>query len=255
MPIRRLFWDIETSPNVVLSWRVGYKINLDHDNILHERAVICICYKLEGDRNVHSLQWDAKQNDRAMLAKFLEVANSADELIAHNGDKFDLPWFKTRCLFHGLRTFPAYKTVDTLKWARRKFYFNSNKMDYIARFLGLGGKLKTEFGLWKKIVLQKDANALRYMVKYCRRDVEQLEKVWHKLQAHMPQASHAGVVAGLGKWTCPRCASVKVKTKLTRVSASGAIAHQMQCRECGAHFSLGAAAYSQYAAAKRESKN
>ena len=33
-PIKRLFWDIETSPNVVLSWRIGYKINLDHDNIL-----------------------------------------------------------------------------------------------------------------------------------------------------------------------------------------------------------------------------
>ena len=113
--MRRLFWDIETSPNIVLSWRVGRKVNLDYDNILHERAVICIGYKWEGENEVGALSWDKEQGDMAMLSRFADIAGEADEMVAHNGDSFDLGWFKTRCLLHGIQTFPEYKTVDTLK--------------------------------------------------------------------------------------------------------------------------------------------
>jgi hypothetical protein len=48
--IRRLFWDIEVTPNLVWSWRVGFKINLSHENIVKERKVICIAFKWEGER-------------------------------------------------------------------------------------------------------------------------------------------------------------------------------------------------------------
>ena len=94
--IKRLFWDIETSPNVVLSWRVGYDLNIAQDNIIKERAIICIGYKWEGDKQAHVIHWDKNQCDKAMLKKFLEVAAEADEMVAHNGDKFDIKWFKTR---------------------------------------------------------------------------------------------------------------------------------------------------------------
>ena len=248
--IKRLFWDIETSPNVVLSWRIGYKINIDHDNLLKERAVICIGWKWEGDDEIHALTWDKEQDDAAMLAKFLKVANTADELVAHNGDGFDLPWFKTRCIFHGLPTFPAYKTVDTLQWARRKFYFNSNRLDYIAKFLGLGGKIKTEFGLWKKIVLAKDAGALRTMVDYCKRDVGLLEQVYAKIAPHVPHKTHAAVSMGGDKWQCPRCGSDHVKVNLTRVTAAGTVFKQMQCRKCGATYSISTKTHADYLEAK-----
>ena len=113
--IKRLFYDLETSPNVVLSWRVGYKLNIDQANIVKERAIICIGYKWEGDAKAQVLQWDANQCDKAMLVRFLAIANEADEMVAHNGDKFDLPWFRARCAYHGLQSMPSYKTVDTLQ--------------------------------------------------------------------------------------------------------------------------------------------
>ena len=85
-----------------------------------------------------------------------EVANLANEMVGHNGDKFDLAWIRTRCLFHKIEMFPAYVTIDTLKIARSKFRFNSNRLNYIADFLGLGQKIKTEYSLWKDILLKKD---------------------------------------------------------------------------------------------------
>ena len=99
-----------------------------------------------------SLQWDSKQCDKKMLEKFIEVADSATELVGQNGEKFDLPWIRTRCLLHKIPMFPKYTTIDTLKVARSKFRFNSNRLNYIADFLGLGQKIKTEFNLWKDIL-------------------------------------------------------------------------------------------------------
>jgi DNA polymerase elongation subunit (family B) len=175
---KRLFFDIETSPNIGLFWEAGYKKNIDHSNIIKERAIICICYKFEDEKEVGYLTWDSKQSDKKLLEKFIPIANSADELVGHNSDNFDLKWVRTRCLFHKIDMFPNYTTIDTLKIGRAKFRFNSNKLDYIAKFLGMGEKIKTEFGLWKDIVLNKDKVAMTKMVKYCQQDVKLLEKVF-----------------------------------------------------------------------------
>ena len=249
-PVRRLFWDIETSPNVVLSWRVGYKLNIDQANIIKERAIICIGYKWEGEDTAHVLRWDDKQCDKAMLIRFLAIANTADEMIAHNGDKFDMPWFRARCAYHGLNAMPDYKTVDTLQWARRKFYFNSNKLDYIARFLGIGGKIKTEFGLWKAICLTRCDKSMRAMMDYCKYDVILLEKVWARLSALVPAKTHAGVLLGHDKWTCPHTGSRKVKVSKTRVTANGTVQYQMQNLTSGRYYVINAKAHSDYVEAK-----
>lgn len=237
--LKRLFFDIETSPNFVLSWRTGYKINIDHDNITRERAIICIGWKWEHG-SVAARWWGRDQDDRIMLSDFLKVANEADELVAHNGDRFDLPWIVTRCAFHGLPTFPSYKTVDTLQWARRRFYFNSNRLDYIGGYLGIGRKLKTDFGLWKAVVLQNDRDALARMVRYCKRDVVLLEKVWRKLAAHVPHKTHAGVIAGRGRDSCPRCGHTESISRGRWVTGAGTTKARRQCRKCHGHFSVAA---------------
>lgn len=249
--LRRLFFDIESSPNVVLSWPTGFKISIDSENILKERAIICIGYKWEDERKASVITWDRKQNDKGMLEKFVKVANEADEIIAHNGDKFDMPWFLTRCAFHGIRTFPYYKTADTLQWARRKFYFNSNRLNYIGQYLGLGKKLKTEFGLWKAVCLDNDRKALDRMARYCARDVELLQDVWNRLSELVPHKTHAGVLQGRDKWTCPKCGSDDVVKHQKRVTGAGTVCYNMQCQACGRHYRISEPLAKQYAQAKK----
>ncbi len=128
--VRRLIWDIETSPNIVLAWRTGYKLDIGHNAIVEERKIITIAYKWLGESGVTVLTWDKNKDDRSMIEKFIKVANEADELIAHYGDGFDMPWVRGRCLILGLPPIPKYKTVDTKAWASKKFYFQSNKLDY-----------------------------------------------------------------------------------------------------------------------------
>jgi len=230
---RRLFFDIETSPNIGLFWQAGYKKNIDYSNIIQERAIICICYKWEDEKQVHSLQWDSRQSDKKMLIDFIKVANQAVEMVGHNGDKFDLAWIRTRCVFHRIDMFPKYLTIDTLKVARAKFRFNSNKLDYIAEYLGLGNKIKTEFCLWKDILLRKDKVAMEKMVKYCKKDVTLLEDVFKILNPHIEPKTHYGVFVGEKRTTCPECGSDDLVKKDRRILASGLIKVILRCKTCG----------------------
>jgi hypothetical protein len=246
--VRRLFFDIETSPNIVLSWRVGWKLSINHDSILQERGIICIAYKWAGERKTHVLTWDENQCDKAMLQAFSKVMEEAEEAVGHNIDRFDLPWVTTRCIKHGLSPLPNVKTADTLQWARRRFNFNSNKLDYIAQFLGLDGKIKTSYGLWKAILLDKCDKSMKAMARYCAYDVILLEKVYERLSAFSPIKSHEGVVAGRDKWSCPNCGSEDVNKVSRRVSAKGHVSQNMKCKDesCGRYFTIPLKAAKQY---------
>jgi uncharacterized protein YprB with RNaseH-like and TPR domain len=229
---RRLFFDIETSPNIGMFWQAGYKQKIDYSNIIKERAIICICYKWEDEKEVYALQWDSKQSDKAMLLKFVEIANMASEMVGHNGDKFDLAWIRTRCLFHGIDMFPRYTTIDTLKAARSKFKFNSNRLNYIADYLGIGQKIKTDFNLWRSILLDNNKKSMEAMVKYCKKDVVLLEKVYKKLAGHLEPKTHYGVLFGQDRGSCPECGSDDLRRMVKRTTATGLKKIQYQCNTC-----------------------
>jgi len=228
---RRLFFDIEVSPNIGYFWNPGYKLNIGYENIIKERAIICICYKWEGDKKVEFVRWDKKQNDKKLLQDFIKVANEAQEMIGHNGDKFDLAWIRTRCLFHKIEMFPSYITVDTLKVARSKFRFNSNRLDYIGKFLGLGKKIHTSFSLWTDI-MKGSEKSMDKMVKYCKGDVVLLEKIYAEMKNHIDPKFHFGKALLQDKGSCPECGSDDLKSAKKRYTATGQLKIQYQCNTC-----------------------
>lgn len=231
----RLFYDIETSPNIVLSWRVGNKVNLPHDNILEERKIICISWKWENDDKVFSLTWDENQCDKDIVAQFVEVLHQADETIGHNSDHFDIKWIRTRALFHGIPVSPNIKQVDTLKMARKMFYLNSNRLDYISKFLGNEGKISTEYGMWKKILLNNDRKVLKDMVTYCEQDVKELEKIYKDIVTYTRPASHFGVIENGDRCSCKGCGSKELTYSKRLVTANGTLSHEMKCKNCGTY--------------------
>lgn len=241
--IKRLFFDIETSPMIVYSWRVGWKLNIGTDNIIEDWKIICISFKWEGDDKVQNLTWDKNQCDKQMLIDFINIANGADEIIAHNGDRFDIKKIRTRCIFHRIPMFPSYRSLDTLKKAKSGFSFNSNRLDYIARFLGVGQKVEHEgFNMWVKC-LQGDTQALKDMVYYCDGDIIVLEDVFFVLQNYVKNNTHAGVHNGKLKASCPSCASDDVILLKNNFTALGTIKRQMECNVCGYDYEISNSAW------------
>ena len=245
--IRRLFWDIETSPNIHYAWGAGRKVFLGPDSIIKERNIICICYKWAGESKVHDLVWEP-WDDRELVKQFAPIANEADELVAHNGDKFDIRWFNGRNLIHGLDPLPQYKTIDTYKIAAKHFKLNSYKLDYLAQVLFGDKKIKTDFDLWKDVCLHHDGaqKALDKMVRYCRKDVKLLERVYNELAAYDTPKTHAGVFGGGERWTCPHCGSDDVALSKTRVTPKGMKQRQMQCKSCRRYYTIANNVYHGY---------
>lgn len=229
---KRLFFDIETSFCIFWGWRTGYNINISASNILHHAKIICIGYKWEGERKVHCIEWDKSQGDRGMLREFIKVANEADEIIFHNGDKFDLPWVRTRCLLHGIDMFPDYRTTDTVKIARSKFNFPDNKLKTIAEYLGLQTKKRTTEDLWKNIVLDKSESAMVKMKAYCKQDVKVLESVYKELSKHITSKVHHGVLMGHDRGSCPHCGGLDLVKRRIVATQTGLLKRVFSCNGC-----------------------
>jgi hypothetical protein len=251
--IKRLFFDLEVSPNIVLSWRTGHKITLDASNIIQERAIICCCYKWENDKKISSIVWD-HGCDKNLIKEFRFVLDQADEAIGHNIDKFDMRWFVGRNLIHGLTPTPNYKTVDTLKIARKKFYLNSNRLDYLGKLLLGEGKIDVPHSLWKEILIDNNESSLNRMVRYCKKDVDLLQKVWQKLSGYDVPKSHSGVMGGYDRWTCAHCGAKEVALSKTRTTPKGIIQRQMQCNQCHRYYTIADSVYTKYLLVKHMEK-
>lgn len=248
---KRLFFDIETSFDIGWFWRTGYGLNISPDQIIKERAVICVSWKWEGEDKVYNLTWDKDQCDAKLLKEFSKVMESADEAIAHNGDRFDIKWLRTRCLIHRI-PFPTYiKSFDTLKKVRAMFNFQSNKLDYIAEVLGFGNKKPTGITLWKDIVFNKDYKAMKEMVEYCNHDVVLLEDVYQAIMPYTKPVTHVGVGMGKDKCSCPNCGNEEgIKYIKNTVTAAGTIKRHLKCEACGTDYVVSNTIYNKFIAKK-----
>jgi hypothetical protein len=223
-----LIYDLETSPNIGWFWRAGYKQNIQPNQIVKERAIICVSYKWQGEDEVYNLTWDKNQCDKFLIEQFVEVLNEADLIVAHNGDNFDLKWLKTRALFHRIPMLPNYKQFDTLKLAKAKLYLNSNRLDYISKFLGFEGKIQTTPDLWNKVVMLNDRNAMKDMLDYCDEDVRQLENVYNELQYLDNPKLHVGVLNNEVKYSSPISGGYNLELIKTVTTNTGTIKRIMK---------------------------
>jgi len=225
---RRLFIDIETSPLQVFAWHLG-DVRLEYQSIIKDSAIICICWKWAGKSTVESLTWNRYQDDKTMLRTFIPILSEADEIVAHNGDRFDIRVIRSRALVHEIPMAPNYPTLDTLKKARSKFRLPSNRLAYLSDRLVGERKLPTGFGLRRDIVLDRSETALKKMVDYCKQDVLLLERVFEKMANYIEPATSVAKYSS----DCPECGSGRTIVNQKRKRASGTVHIQFSCKECG----------------------
>ena len=212
-----LFWDLETSLQLAAIFQLAHNDWIDPSSLVTERYIICASWKWAGEDKVHSISvTDFKKafekdphNDKHVVAKLHEVLSEADVIVHHNGDSFDKRYLDTRILFHNLPALPPITSIDTYKVAKSKLLFNSNKLDYVAKYLGVGGKKSTTPGLWMKI-LNGEKKAHQEMVDYNKHDVVILEKVYKKLMPYIQNHVTREIYGQIG---CPRCGSKKVQSR------------------------------------------
>lgn len=236
---RIVIWDIETTHNVVAVFQLKNNDYIQPENILQERWVVCASWKILGEKKVHAVSTldnpklfsEDPTSDRHVIETLHKVLSSADVLVHHNGDSFDLKFVEARMLIHGLPPLPPITTIDTLTAARKRFLFNANKLDYLGAILGVGRKKPTTGGLWLE-VLRGNKSAIREMVSYNKQDVLLLERVFMKLRPYIQSHINREL---FGKTGCPRCGSLKVQSRGFHRAISR-VYRRFQCQGCSGWF-------------------
>lgn len=206
-----VFLDIETAPSLGWVWGKWEQNVIDFEK---NGYVLSFSLKRAGERGVKTRglpdypAWEKdKTDDSDILRDLWQDMDDADIIVAHNGDKFDIPTLFTRFVTLGLRPPSPSQTVDTLRVARNKFKFKSNKLDDLGRDLGLGRKLPhTGSHLWLTC-MTGDMKSWRIMKRYNKRDVLLLEELYYKFLPWIPV--HPNVNHGTGN--CIRCGSDKIE--------------------------------------------
>jgi DNA polymerase elongation subunit (family B) len=190
-----LVFDIETSPMVAYVWRNNQKW-IPKESIAQDWWVICWSAKwLFEDKEIGDCvtRKEARNADDKRVVKSLwKALDEADIVIAHNGDRYDIRAMNGRFLKHRLNLPSPYQSIDTYRAAKRRMKLSYYSLDYVADYLEVGKKQKTEFSLWTDCMVGKQ-EALDEMFKYCRQDVKVLEDVYLELRPYIQPHPNLGV--------------------------------------------------------------
>jgi transposase-like protein len=230
-----LVYDIETAPGTAFYWNRFDKYIPQERVISFPGNVLTWSAKWLGSDHVMndtSLIYGDPTDDFGVCESLWHLLDEADIIVAHNGDRFDVKKMNTRWLDHGIPEPSPYRSVDTYKIAKRKFGFDSNRLNDIAEYLGLGAKYKHEgFSMWERC-LQGDASAFREMVKYNDQDVLLLEQVYLRMRGWDHLHPNLGTY-DTSEMVCPNCGSDDVEKTAKREHKQGGSYEVYSCNGCG----------------------
>jgi DNA polymerase elongation subunit (family B) len=211
-----LIFDIETSAN--LGWVWG-KYEQNVIEFKQEWFILSFAYKWYGERKTHvralpdyKTYKRSKTNDKELVKELWELFDEADIVLGHNSDRFDIRKANARFVEHGFTPPAPYKTIDTLKAARKYFNFNSNKLDDLAKKFGIGAKVHhAGWKLWEGC-MNGDEKSWNTMKRYNKGDVTLTEKIYKQLRPWMHNHPNINIVDDKAG-ACPACGSTKMQKR------------------------------------------
>lgn len=227
--MKLLLIDIETAPNIVFAWGL-WNQNIGINQIVDAGYILSWSAKWLGEDEVYfsSIYHDSK---KTMLKKIHALLEKADAVIHYNGARFDIPTLNKEFVKAKLLPPSPYKQIDLLKVARRQFKFASNKLDYVAKFLGLGSKTSHRgMDLWRDC-MNKVPEAWEEMMEYNKNDVLLLEKVYNVLLPWIPNHPNRNVYEDSGI-SCPNCGGHNLQKRGIAITKSLKYT-RYQCKDCG----------------------
>jgi DNA polymerase elongation subunit (family B)/DNA-directed RNA polymerase subunit RPC12/RpoP len=231
--VRILGLDIETAPNSVHVWGL-FNQNIGINQIQQTGRVMCWAAKWYGERQVEfrSEHEEGEDAHRAMIERAHELLDQADAVLSYNGKRFDMPTLNREFLKYGMPPPSPYHHIDLLLVAKKQFRFVSNKMDNLARELGIKGKVRhSGHEMWTNCMAGDD-KAWAMMERYNKQDVRMMEKLYEAMLPWIVTHPNHGMYSDESRPVCTNCGSHRLQARghaMTRTQKY----RRFQCTDCG----------------------
>lgn len=142
--------------------------------------VLCgVVYDVTNEK-IYIVRWDETKcykngeydNDREVVAKLRDLLESFDIVIGYNSSRFDIPFLRTRLLYHKERLIESVRHIDLYYLVRFKLKLHDNKLDTLAKFSNLEHQKTEVDGMkWTQALVyagtKKGKKAMDYIVEHC----------------------------------------------------------------------------------------
>lgn len=235
MSAKVLTLDIETAPNIGLSWGI-YDQNIP--KVVQQGYILGFAWKWLGKKKVHSCYiWDFDRysheptNDIEVAKKWLEVVNQADVVVGHNSIQFDNKMMMAAVMRHRLPPPEPFANFDTKTSIKRVAKFDSNKLDDLGERFGIGRKMKHEgINLWWDCMNNKLA-AKKKMVAYNKQDVKLTEDLYLYERPYALNHPALNVIESRPEG-CPKCGG-KMNAGMKYRATNTNLYQYFRCMSCG----------------------
>jgi len=126
--------------------------------------------------------------DKDLVQNLIDDMMKFSRVITYYGKRFDIPFIRTRAVFHNLE-FPLYQALhhtDIYFTMRHKFKLHSNRLETVCEFFGIPAKQhKLKPDIWQA-AMAGNKSALLYILQHNREDVNSTETLYKKLLGFSP---------------------------------------------------------------------
>lgn len=224
-----LLLDIETAPNIAHVWGL-WNQNVGINQLMESGYTMCWAAKWHQEEEIMFSSIHGEGRD-IMLKRIWELLNAADAVVHYNGKKFDIPTLNKEFIKHGFEPPDPYHQIDLLHVAKKRFRFASNKLDHVAKELGLGQKVKhIGHDLWVQC-MAGDNDAWADMERYNIQDVVLLEDVYDRMLPWINNHPNHALYVDAGEVICPNCGSndvIKKGVETTKLM----VYQRYRCNKC-----------------------
>lgn len=237
---RVLFLDVETAPLSAWVWGL-FDQNVGLSQINKEWHLLSFCAKWLDDPESKVVYMDQSktkniEDDSKLLKAVWKLMDTCDILVTQNGVSFDVKKLNARFVLNGMTPPSSYKNIDTLRIAKQKFGFTSNKLEWMTKklckkYTKLAHSEFSGFELWKQC-LAGNKKAWKVMREYNIADVLSLEELYHKLLPWANNAPNFSIYNNEYHHVC-RCGSTNSVRNGYAYTTTGKFIRYL-CKDCGA---------------------
>lgn len=231
-----LILDIERMKGqaVVEFWDLGdFKNRRIHaDDVTVWPRTICAAWNWYGKKRVHfAAEWEAGGRE-LMLRTIWRAYDRAQIVVGHNLDAFDTKKLKTEWRDLGLPPPSPFKTIDTLKVARREFGDESKTLDALCKRMGIASKTDRYDVEVARAALAGNRAAQRQIKAYNCGDIAATAGLYDVIRPWHAGHPHSVIGTSDDRPTCNHCWGDDLEINGFKL-ANRILYRLYRCRSCG----------------------